>query len=57
MVTVIAISVIIVAIVIILAVVTTSKAYTFKHTIDTADSIPANHDQEEGQELSDKQNH
>lgn len=34
---VIAISVIIVAIVIVLAVVTTSKAYTYKHTVDPAD--------------------
>lgn len=37
MIAVIAISVIIVAIVIILAVVTTSKAYTYKHTVDPID--------------------
>jgi hypothetical protein len=42
MVTVLAISVIIVAIVIILAVVTTSKAYKFKHTVDSIDAIPEN---------------
>lgn len=55
MVTVLAITVIIVAIVIILAVVTTSKAYTYKHTVDSIDSIPANDDQEDIPESSDKQ--
>lgn len=34
---VVAISVIIVAVVIVLAVVTTSKAYTYKHTVDQID--------------------
>ncbi|MEH7389028.1 YtzI protein [Bacillus sp. JJ1474] len=52
MITVLAISVIIVAIVIVLAVVTTSKAYMFKHTVDSIDSIPA--DQEELENKSDK---
>lgn len=37
MIAIIAISVIIIAIVLILSVVTTSKAYTYKHTIDPID--------------------
>ena len=52
MITVIAISVIIVAIVIVLAVVTTSKAYMFKHTVDSMDSKPAA--QEDLENSSDK---
>ncbi len=48
MIAVIAISVIIVAIVIILAVVTTSKAYTYKHTVDPIDqSTQLNNEQRE----------
>ena len=43
-VTVIAISVLIVAIVIILAVVTTSKAYMYRHTVDPIDQIPQPND-------------
>ncbi|WNS74682.1 YtzI protein [Bacillus sp. DTU_2020_1000418_1_SI_GHA_SEK_038] len=55
MITVLAISVIIVAIVIVLAVVTTSKAYMFKHTVDSIDSIPTNDDQKELENKSDKE--
>lgn len=53
MITVLAISVIIIAIVIVLAVVTTSKAYTYKHTVDSADPISKH--KEELEEGSDKQ--
>ncbi|MED3570675.1 YtzI protein [Cytobacillus praedii] len=40
MVAILAISVIIIAIVIFLSVITTSKAYTYKHTVDTIDENP-----------------
>lgn len=45
MVAILAISVIIIAIVIFLSVITTSKAYTYKHTVDTIDENT--HDQDD----------
>jgi len=45
--TVLIISVIIVIIVLVLSVVTTSKAYQFKHTVDPADSVDQNSSNQE----------
>jgi uncharacterized protein YoxC len=53
MVAILAISVIIIAIVIFLSVITTSKAYTFKHTVDTIDENPHTH-QSESEQANDK---
>lgn len=48
--TVLVISIIIVIVVLLLSVVTTSKAYQFKHTVDPIDPLPENQQETEQKE-------
>ncbi|MBT2690328.1 YtzI protein [Bacillus sp. ISL-47] len=54
--TVLVISIIIVFVVLLLSVVTTSKAYQFKHTVDPIDPLPENKKENEQQEEGSEKN-